>query len=264
MMSLDEVRAKSAKKLSDPGMHPVVRAAAEALIDRAYARGVAIVIYEGYRSIAYQDSLYAKGRTAPGPKVTDARGGRSYHNFGLAIDFALLAPDGRQVLWDTVRDGDADGRRDWAEVVEEAQRLGFEWGVTLSGGTVDHPHLQMTFGLTTAQLRAGARPSPSAVAAASARIESTKGKGDEPMTKEERAAFEQLQALVKTQSQMIEKLSDRLKSVEEQQIMDDPPAWASDAVKAAVKAGLIDTPAGGSLTFYRLLTVLHRAGKLTK
>ena len=182
----------------------------------------------------------------------------------MAIDFALLGPDGRQVLWDTVRDCDADGRRDWAEVVEEAQRLGFEWGITLKGGTVDHPHLQMTFGLTTAQLRAGARPSPSAVAAAYVRIESTKGKGDEPMTPEEKKVFAELQALVNTQSAMLQKVTDRLKSVEDQQIMDEPPAWASDAVKAAVKAGLIDTPAGGSLTFYRMLAVLHRAGMLEK
>ncbi|MNO08104.1 hypothetical protein D3C81_2305940 [compost metagenome] len=40
------------------------------------------------------------------------------------------------------------------------------------------------------------------------------------------------------------------------------PAWAEPAVQAAVAAGLLDTPSGGSYDFYRLLTVLNRAGLL--
>lgn len=39
------------------------------------------------RSIVEQNGLYAKGRTAPGPKVTNAKGGYSWHNFGLAGDW---------------------------------------------------------------------------------------------------------------------------------------------------------------------------------
>ncbi|MCD1259784.1 glucosaminidase domain-containing protein [Paenibacillus athensensis] len=42
--------------------------------------------------------------------------------------------------------------------------------------------------------------------------------------------------------------------------LDTVPDWAVDAVQAATAAGLIDTPAGGSYDFYRLLTVLHRKG----
>jgi peptidoglycan L-alanyl-D-glutamate endopeptidase CwlK len=30
--------------------------------------------------------LYAIGRTKPGKKVTKAKGGTSYHNYGLAFD----------------------------------------------------------------------------------------------------------------------------------------------------------------------------------
>ncbi|WP_179085707.1 hypothetical protein [Paenibacillus odorifer] len=40
------------------------------------------------------------------------------------------------------------------------------------------------------------------------------------------------------------------------------PAWANDAVQAAFDAGLIDTPKVGSLDFYRVITVLARAGLL--
>lgn len=44
----------------------------------------------GTRSWEAQEALYAKGRTAPGPKVTNARPGSSMHNFGLAIDCGVF------------------------------------------------------------------------------------------------------------------------------------------------------------------------------
>lgn len=42
--------------------------------------------------------------------------------------------------------------------------------------------------------------------------------------------------------------------------LDKVPNWAKDAVDAAVAAGVVDTPNGGSLDFYRFVTILHRAG----
>jgi flagellar protein FlgJ len=42
--------------------------------------------------------------------------------------------------------------------------------------------------------------------------------------------------------------------------IDEVPNWAREAVDAAVAAGVVDTPNGGSLDFYRVLTVLHRRG----
>jgi flagellar protein FlgJ len=36
------------------------------------------------------------------------------------------------------------------------------------------------------------------------------------------------------------------------------PEWAGEAVEAAVAQEVIDTPEGGSMDFYRMLTVLHR------
>jgi len=44
----------------------------------------------GTRSWNDQAALYAKGRTAPGPKVTNAKPGSSMHNFGLAIDCGVF------------------------------------------------------------------------------------------------------------------------------------------------------------------------------
>lgn len=60
---------------------------------------------------------------------------------------------------------------------------------------------------------------------------------------------------------MITSAAERLSLIEGRMVMNFP-AWAEPAVSAAVTAGLLDTRTGGSLDFYRVLTVLHRAGLL--
>lgn len=250
-LTLEYVRSKSAPKLV--GLTPVVRAAAEALIDRCYMRGVPIIITQGLRTYAEQNALYAQGRTRPGPVVTNARGGFSNHNFGVAVDFALLLADGRTVSWDTLRDADKDSLPDWSEVVEEAKKLGFSWGGDWRSFR-DMPHLEMTFGLTTAQYRAGLNPAPRIIAAALARIkpiETVEESGE--MTAEEKAAFKALENVVKAQAERIIALESRDK-------MPTVPKWAESACEAAKAAGVIDTASGGSYDFYRLITVLHRRG----
>ncbi|QSF47208.1 glucosaminidase domain-containing protein [Paenibacillus tianjinensis] len=66
---------------------------------------------------------------------------------------------------------------------------------------------------------------------------------------------------VQEQGQAIKNVTERLTAIEGRTVM-NVPAWAEPAVNAAVAAGLLDTPAGGSYDFYRLLTVLNRAGLL--
>ena len=74
-------------------------------------------VQQGIRTVAQQNALYAQGRTAPGAIVTDAPGGSSAHNFGLAVDLYPLingaidwgvppAPNAVQAwndLWNAVR-----------------------------------------------------------------------------------------------------------------------------------------------------------------
>lgn len=167
MLTLDQVKTKSAGWLGN--LHPAVLAGATELIRRSYARGIPILITQGMRTIAEQNALYAQGRTRKGSIVTNARGGSSYHNYGLAIDFALLLPDGKSVSWDINRDGDGDKIADWQEVAQEAKKLGFEWGGDWSSFR-DYSHLQMSFGLTTAELRAGKHPTVQQVKDALSRI----------------------------------------------------------------------------------------------
>lgn len=70
-----------------------------------------------------------------------------------------------------------------------------------------------------------------------------------------------LKAGVQEQGQAIKGVAERLTVIEGRTVM-NVPAWAEPAVQAASAAGLLDTPSGGSYDFYRILTVLNRAGLL--
>jgi peptidoglycan L-alanyl-D-glutamate endopeptidase CwlK len=238
MLTLAQIRAASAKRLE--GLHPIVRKATEELISRSFAAGVPIVIVQGLRSIEYQNELYAQGRTAPGAIVTNARGGYSFHNFGLAIDFALLMPNGKGISWDTYRNGDNDGQRDWMEVVMIGKSLGFEWGGDFKT-IMDMPHFQMTFGLTTSQLRAGAKP-PIPIT-----------EEDQPMTKEEKQEFEVLRKKVEEQSQSLDVLMLKVKDLETRI---PAPRWFVKEFGGGVVEKMSNS--SGTLDFWRSLAVSLR------
>lgn len=144
-------------------LHPIVKERSSQLIQQSAAKGIVIVITDDFRSMEDQDRLYEKGRSAEGNIVTHARGGESFHNFGLAIDFAIKTPS-ESVIWDMQYDGNQNGIADWNEVVEIAKTLGFEWGGDWAQFK-DYPHLQMNFGLTLADLQNGKRPAGSSLTA---------------------------------------------------------------------------------------------------
>lgn len=110
-------------------------------------KGIKVVLTWGFRSIAQQDALYAKGRTAPGSIVTKARGGYSWHNFGLAADYAFVVNG--KVTWNGP----------WDVFGRIARLCGLEWGGDWKKMT-DRPHVQMTRGKTLAQMRALAKKKP--------------------------------------------------------------------------------------------------------
>lgn len=125
-------------------LHPLIRQDVIDAILEINEGGVNIRITYGLRTFAEQDKLYAKGRTIKGSKVTNAKGGQSYHNYGLAIDFCLLHKDGK-VSWSMHEDLDKDGKKDWKEVVDAFKKRGFEWGGEWTTFK-DNPHLQKIFG----------------------------------------------------------------------------------------------------------------------
>ncbi|PFN99615.1 peptidase M15 [Bacillus sp. AFS076308] len=144
-------------------LNPVVKERTEQLIQQAAKKGIVVVITDSFRSAEDQDKLYEQGRTTDGNIVTNAKGGESYHNYGLAIDFALETPSG-DVVWDREYDRNGNAKADWAEVVKMAKALGFEWGGDWKGFK-DYPHLEMNFGLTIADLQNGERPAGTSLTA---------------------------------------------------------------------------------------------------
>lgn len=146
-MDLNYVLSKSEKRVSQ--LHPVVAAKTRELIRLCHREGINIVITQGLRTLEEQAELYAQGRTKPGKIVTNAKPGYSFHCYGVAVDYALLADDGYNVLW-TVNDK-------WRRVAAIAKSLGFAWGGDWKG-FVDYPHLEMTFGLSINDYLSGKRP----------------------------------------------------------------------------------------------------------
>lgn len=142
-------------------LHPKVRAEVAKLIDEAEAKfpkNMAVRVVQGLRTIAEQNALYAQGRTKPGQIVTKAPGGKSFHNYGLAIDFAVLYDkDGNgsydTLSWDVVADMDRDGQKDWMEVVAVFEKAGWVWGGRFKS-IPDAPHFEKSFGYTVSQLLA--------------------------------------------------------------------------------------------------------------
>lgn len=132
-------------------VHPEVRPNFEAFLVAAQAmaaaRGLQYVAICGLRSWAEQETLYAKGRTAPGPVVTKAPPGSSFHNFGLAIDCGVFR--GKDYL-DTSDPKLANAIHKHAGGL--AKTHGLRWGGNFKS-IVDMPHFEFDIHLSLAQLR---------------------------------------------------------------------------------------------------------------
>lgn len=133
-------------------LHPLLRAEVTTLVNLANSKlsnRSQMTIVQSLRTFEEQNALYAQGRTTKGAKVTNAKGGQSFHNYGLALDFCLLI-DGKLTSWDTKKDWDGDKVADWLEVVNVFRNAGWEWGGTWK--FTDNPHLQKVFGNTWQKL----------------------------------------------------------------------------------------------------------------
>jgi peptidoglycan L-alanyl-D-glutamate endopeptidase CwlK len=126
---LEPVDARSEKTIAS--LLPEVQPFARALVHKAKANGVAIKILSGLRTFKEQDELFAQGRTAPGNKVTNAKGGFSNHNFGIAFDIGVF--EGTKYLGDSPK---------YKAVGVLGMELGLEWGGNWKT-IVDQPHYQL-------------------------------------------------------------------------------------------------------------------------
>lgn len=109
------------------------------------AEGVLIRVVQGLRTWAEQDALYLKGRDAQG-KVVDPRavvtncpGGKSYHNFGLAVD-CVPSTHGPGNPFDP----DWNSKHEvWKRMISAGVGIGLSSGATWRTFH-DFPHFQLT------------------------------------------------------------------------------------------------------------------------
>lgn len=108
-------------------------------------KGVRLRFAYVYRSIKEQDALFNQR-----PKVTNARGGQSIHNYGLAFDIVILRDKDNNGTFESI---------DWninseyfKTVVAYFKSKGYEWGGDWKKFK-DYPHFQKTFGYTWQQLK---------------------------------------------------------------------------------------------------------------
>lgn len=122
-------------------LHPALAASVRDIIDTLAAQGIVVEVVQGLRTFAEQDALFAQGRTKPGPVVTQARGGDSNHNYGLAADlcpFVNGKPDWNAPI------------SVWATIGMAANARGLEWGGDWKK-FLDKPHVQLPVTLKECQ-----------------------------------------------------------------------------------------------------------------
>ena len=125
--------------------HPELQQKAEKLISACRGQGLLIGIGECFRTVAEQDALYAKGRTAPGNIVTNAKGSSysSHHQWGTAFD--IYRNDGTGAY------NNNDGFFDLVGTI--GVKIGLEWGGNWTS-PIDKPHFQLPYwGSTTTMLK---------------------------------------------------------------------------------------------------------------
>lgn len=126
--AIDKVDARSEKNIAT--LHPQVQPYARALVKAARDQNILMKVTSGTRSYAEQDALYAQGRTKPGKVVTNAKGGQSNHNFGVAFDLTMFGLDGKTPIYESSK---------YRQVGALGQAMGLSWG----GDFGDEPHFAL-------------------------------------------------------------------------------------------------------------------------
>ncbi|MCX40474.1 alkaline phosphatase [Listeria monocytogenes] len=126
---------KANRKLNVSGMNKSVADKTQNVIKKMAKKGIYLCVAQGYRSSAEQNALYAQGRTKPGAVVTNAKGGQSNHNYGVAVDLCLYTSDGKNVIWESTTSR-------WKTVVSAMKAEGFEWGGDWKSFK-DYPHFEL-------------------------------------------------------------------------------------------------------------------------
>ena len=116
-------------------LHPTAQLKARIFLRDVTAQlatnGLVFKIISGSRTYDEQNQLFAQGRTRPGKIVTNARGGFSNHNFGVAWDIGIFK-NGEYIEESTL----------YKSAGDIGKQQGLEWGGDWETFT-DEPHFQV-------------------------------------------------------------------------------------------------------------------------
>ncbi len=107
--------------------------------------GIDVIITSTYRDEEAQHELWLQGRGLPGPIVTNADAGQSFHNYRVAFDFVPIV----------------NGKASWNDDAlfnkcgEIAEGLNLTWAGRWTGKLQEKCHCQYTNGLTLKDFEGG-------------------------------------------------------------------------------------------------------------
>lgn len=123
-------------------LHPFFRDKIKQLILNCQEQGIELAVVESYRTIAKQNEYKGMGK-----KYTNSKGGRSKHQYGLAVDLVPIVDS--VAVWDNTSL--------WKKIGITGEKLGLRWGGRWRK-PYDPGHFEWTSGLTSVQLTAGYLP----------------------------------------------------------------------------------------------------------
>lgn len=124
-------------------LEPAVKELAITFVKKCADVGIDVLIYCTWRSHTEQDELYAQGRTKPGKRVTDAKGGQSWHNYKRAFDFVPLVNG--KAAWNDTKLYNTCGTI--------GEGIGLEWAGRWTGSLKETAHMQYRGGKTLADMQ---------------------------------------------------------------------------------------------------------------
>jgi peptidoglycan L-alanyl-D-glutamate endopeptidase CwlK len=124
-------------------VHPSLRTKVIALVNMAAVEGFTLQVTQALRTFAEQDALFNQPHDhkdndgdhridEADEHVTNCRGGQSWHNYGLAVDFIFVVDGKRTYVPDSL----------YSNIGRWARTAGLEWGGSWKH-TVDRPHVQL-------------------------------------------------------------------------------------------------------------------------
>ena len=123
-------------------LHPYFRDKVAALVQICKAAEIELAIVESYRTSAKQAEYFAMGK-----KYTNTPGGKSRHQYGLAVDVVPIVDS--VAVWNNARL--------WRKIGAAGERLGLRWGGRWRV-VYDPGHFEWSGGLSVRDLEAGALP----------------------------------------------------------------------------------------------------------